>query len=252
MSERPETIAIDGPAASGKSTVGYRLAEHLGYLYFDTGAMYRAVTFLALDRGLEPADEGALGTLAASVPIEIEPPSAGQGDGRQYSVYVEGRDITWDIRHHLVDLNVSMVAAHPAVREALREQQRRIGLRGRVVMVGRDIGTVVLPEAPLKIYLDASLEERARRRYEESLQRGQPEDYESLLAAMRARDHKDSNRSAAPLRPATDAHLMNSDNLSVEEVIAQILQLVEQEMGVVCPPFQPSPSSGPDAAFSSR
>ncbi len=232
MTEQPLTIAIDGPAASGKSTVGYKLANDLKFLYFDTGAMYRAITYLALDQGIAPTDGAALGALAERTLIEIEPPIREETDGRQYTVRVGAQDITWDIRHHLVDINVSAVAAHPAVRTALREQQRRIGLRGRCVMVGRDIGTAVLPEAPLKIYLDAAIEERARRRHDEALQRGQSGDYQMLLEAMKARDHYDSSRAEDPLRAAKDAHILNSDALSVDEVVGEILALAKKEMGL--------------------
>jgi cytidylate kinase len=161
----PSVIAIDGPAASGKSTLARLLAEELGYLYFDTGVMYRAVTWIALQRNLVIEDEAAITSLAQSIPIDVRPPS--KQDGRAYDVWVEGQDITWQIRRPEVDANVSPVSAYAGVRQALSAQQRRIGQRGRVVMVGRDIGTVVLPEAGLKIYLDASAEERARRRYKE-------------------------------------------------------------------------------------
>jgi CMP/dCMP kinase len=230
VTDRPATIAIDGPAASGKSTVGQRLADLLTFLYFDTGAMYRAVTFLALEQQLELADEAALGSLARETLIEIEPPAPGCEDGRQYTVRVRGQDITWDIRHHLVDLNVSQVSAHPEVRDALREQQRRIGLRGEVVMVGRDIGTVVLPEAPLKIYLDASVEERARRRHSELARRGSAGEFEELLSAMRTRDQRDSSRSAAPLRAAEDAIVVNCDRKSADEVVEQIVALWQERV----------------------
>lgn len=215
-------IALDGPAASGKSTIARRLAEDLGYLYFDTGVMYRAVTWLGLQDGLNLHDEAALTELAQRVQMDVRPPS--RNDGRGYDVLVNGKDITWQIRSPEVDSNVSVVAAHPGVRKALTAQQRRIGLRGRVVMVGRDIGTVVLPEADLKIYLDASAEERARRRCAEQQARGEQVDYESVLQAMRRRDKIDSTRAVAPLRPAEDAFLLKSDGLSIEDVVAQIHQ----------------------------
>lgn len=224
----PESITIDGPAASGKSTVGRLLADRLGYLYFDTGATYRAVTLLALERGLDPDDGAGLGRVAAAAEIDLRPPAAGDEDGRHYSVLVDGRDVTWEIRHHLVDQHVSRVAAHPAVRRALTEQQRRIGLRGQVVLVGRDIGTVVLPEAPLKIYLDASAEERARRRHRESAERGGTEQFETLLHALRERDRFDSSRADAPLRAAEDAVWIDCDRMSAEEVVEEILGLWEE------------------------
>jgi CMP/dCMP kinase len=216
-------IAIDGPAASGKSTIGKRLADALGYLFFDTGLMYRAVTWLALQRGLKLSDEAAITNLATTVPIEVQPPT--QADGRICDVIVEGVDITWETRRPEVDANVSLVSAYPGVRRALSAQQRRIGQRGRVVMVGRDIGTVVLPDADLKIYLDASAEERARRRYEEIIARGQSADYDEILAKVIERDRIDSTRDVAPLKIAGDAIVIDSDNLNAEEVFRHILAL---------------------------
>jgi CMP/dCMP kinase len=217
-------IAIDGPAASGKSTLGNRLAKLLGYLYFDTGVMYRAVTWLALKQGLDICDEAAITHLAAITHIDVRPPSV--TDGRAYDVVVDSQDITWEIRHPDVEMHVSPVSAYPGVRTALSTQQRRIGLRGNVVMVGRDIGTVVLPNADLKIYLDASAEERARRRYKELRQRGEPADYDVILNAMRRRDQIDSSRQVAPLRPAEDAHILCSDGLDANQVLEVAKALV--------------------------
>lgn len=219
----PSIIAIDGPAASGKSTIGKRLADELGYLFFDTGLMYRAVTWLALKRGISVTDEDAITHLAETVLIEVQPPS--QADGRACDVFVEGVDITWEARRPEVDANVSVVSAYPGVRRALSEQQRRIGLRGRVVMVGRDIGSVVLPDADLKIYLDASAEERARRRYEEIVARGQSADYQEILAKVIERDRIDSTRDVAPLKIAEDAVVVDSNHLNAEEVFQQVLAL---------------------------
>jgi cytidylate kinase len=219
----PSIIAIDGPAASGKSTLGFKLAETLGYLFFDTGLMYRAVTWLALQRNINLQDEAAVTDLAHDVPIEVTPPSL--EDGRACDVVVDGHDITWEIRHPEVDANVSVVSAYPGVRQALSEQQRRIGMRGRVVMVGRDIGTVVLPEADLKVYLDASSDERARRRYEENLSRGQPSDFDEILAKVIERDWIDTTRAVAPLKPAPDALILDSDKLSAEQVYQQVIAL---------------------------
>ncbi|NJD58980.1 MAG: (d)CMP kinase [Anaerolineales bacterium] len=213
----PKIIAIDGPAASGKSTLGHRLAQALGYLYFDTGVMYRAITWLALSRGVEITDETAITAMAEQTQIDVQPPS--MQDGRAYTVIIDGRDITWDIRQPDVERYVSPVSAYPGVRKALSAQQRRIGERGRVVMVGRDIGTVVLPEAELKIYLDASVEERARRRYEELRGRGEPADYTIILDAMRKRDQIDSHRKVAPLRPADDARILCSDGMDADQVL---------------------------------
>lgn len=221
----PSIIAIDGPAASGKSTIGKRLADVLGYLFFDTGLMYRAITWLALQRGLRLDDETAITSLAQTVPIEVQPPS--RADGRACDVIVEGVDITWKTRRPEVDANVSAVSAYPGVRGALSAQQRRIGQRGRVVMVGRDIGTVVLPEADLKIYLDASAEERARRRYDEMIARGERAEYNEILAKVIERDRIDSTRDIAPLKAASDAIVVNSDDLNAEEVFQQILAMCD-------------------------
>jgi CMP/dCMP kinase len=222
---KPNIIAIDGPAASGKSTLGFRLAESLGYLYFDTGLMYRAVTWLALHRGIEIKDEARLTRLAEDVPIEVSAPSL--EDGRPCDIVVDGQDITWDIRTPEVDANVSAVSAYPGVRKALTQQQRRIGLRGRVVMVGRDIGTVVLPDADLKIYLDASAEERARRRYDEILQRGAKADFDEILSKVNERDRIDSTRDIAPLKPADEAVLLDSDKLDADQVFQKALSLCQ-------------------------
>ncbi len=223
---KPNTIAVDGPAASGKSTLARRLADRLGYLFFDTGVMYRAVTWAALARQIPVTDEAAVTALAEQVDIDVQPPS--REDGRLYDVLVNGQDVTWDIRTPQVDANVSIVAAYPGVRRALTEQQRRIGLRGRVVMVGRDIGTVVLPEADLKVYLDASVEERARRRYRERKARGEQVSLEEILESMRRRDALDTQRAVAPLRPAEDAVIVNSDGLSEDEVLDRVWRLVEE------------------------
>ena len=222
---KPTTIAIDGPAASGKSTVGAALARHLDYVYFDTGVMYRAVTWAALDRRLAIDDEAAIASLAATIKIDVTAPSI--VDGRQYDVVCDGVDVTWAIRAPEVDAAVSPVSAYPGVRSAMTAQQRRIGLRGRVIMVGRDIGTVVLPEAPLKIYLDASVEERAHRRFLEVQARGNcAQTYDEILAAMKRRDAIDSGRATAPLKPAPDAILIDSTTLDVQQVVAEVERLI--------------------------
>jgi cytidylate kinase len=220
-------IAIDGPAAAGKSTVGELLAAQLHYLYFDTGVMYRAVTWAALEHQIPIEDEAAVSRLAQEVRIDVLQPT--RQDGRQYTVCIDGRDVTWDLRRPEVDHGVSPVSAYPGVRAALTAQQRRIGLRGKVVMVGRDIGTVVLPEAPLKIYLDATVEARAQRRFLENQQRGQKARYADILRAMRRRDQIDSHREAAPLRPATDAVIIDTTDLQVAQVVARVCKLLQRQ-----------------------
>lgn len=219
----PSIIALDGPAASGKSTLGSKLANSLGYLFFDTGIMYRAITWIALQHDMNLRDEAQITELAQKAQIDIRPPS--KNDGRSCDVLISDRDVTWDMRGGEVDANVSVVSAYAGVRRALSEQQRRIGLRGRVVMVGRDIGTVVLPEADLKVYLDASAEERARRRYDEIIARGDKADYEEILQKVIERDRIDSTRAIAPLRPADDAIIIDSDKMDVEQVFVRVLDL---------------------------
>jgi len=221
-----QTIAIDGPAASGKSTLGKLLADELGYLFFDTGVMYRAVTWAALQRGLPIEDKVAVTALAEEVVIDIQPPS--KSDGRNCDILVDGRDVTWDIRGAEVERFVSPVSVYLGVRRALTLQQRRIGLRGKVVMVGRDIGTVVLPEAKLKIYLIASAEERARRRYNEVLARDGRASYSAILATIRQRDQIDSTRVVAPLRPAEDAVILDTDQMDVQQVLEVVRLLVQK------------------------
>jgi len=222
---RPSVIAIDGAAASGKSTIGALLARRLGYLYFDTGVMYRAVTWVALEQNILPNDETAVTALVESLTIRVTPPT--QDDGRQYTVYADGQDVTWAIRRPEVDAAVSPISAYAGVRRVLTEQQQRIAAGGRIVMVGRDIGTVVAPDADLKLYLEASVEERARRRYLERRARGEAIAYEEVLASMRCRDRIDSGRAQAPLRPAADAVIVDTDGLSVEEVMDRVKALVE-------------------------
>jgi len=226
----PKIVAIDGPAASGKTTIANQLAEKWEYLFFDTGVMYRAVTWLAIDQKISTKDELAVSILAEQVQIDVEPPS--KDDGREYDVLADGIDVTWQIRNPKVDAKVSRVSAYPGVRKALTKQQRRIGLRGEVIMVGRDIGTVVLPEADLKIFLDASVEERAKRRFDQRFNRGEEVDFQKILKMLKKRDKKDSTREIAPLRAASDAVVINTEALSVPEVLSRIEEcahLVEKD-----------------------
>lgn len=216
----PDVITIDGPASSGKSTVGAILARDLNYLYFDTGVMYRAVTLGVLQSNIPLSDEAEITRLAETIKIDIREPS--KDDGRQYDVLLDGIDVTWKIRTREVDQSVSPVSVYSGVRKAMTDQQRKIGLRGKVVMVGRDIGTVVLPEAKLKIYLDASAEERANRRYKELIGRGEAAEYDNILAGIKKRDEIDSTRQIAPLKPARDAVIIDTDKLSIIEVVEKI------------------------------
>ncbi len=216
----PFTIAIDGPSASGKSTVGEILANRLGYLYFDTGVMYRAVTAVAMRRHLALSDENAISTLAKQLQIDVLPPTV--ADGRQNTILADGEDITLDLRSGEIDANVSLVSSYPLVREAMVERQRQIASRGRVVMIGRDIGTVVLPHADLKIYLDGTVECRAERRYKENRARGDQVSYEEVLRLMKWRDERDMGRATSPLRPAADAHIVDTTPMTVAEVVEAI------------------------------
>jgi CMP/dCMP kinase len=223
----PELIAIDGPAGGGKSTIGELVARDLGYLYFDTGIMYRTATYAALAVYGAVADEEMVTDLARKIQIDVREPSV--NDQRTNDVLLDGKDVTWLIRDQWVERNVSQVSAYPGVRDAMTNGQRIIGNRGRVVMVGRDIGTVVFPEAKVKIYLTASAEERARRRFIEKKSRGENVFYEVILEEIRARDEIDSNRIVAPLRPAEDAIIINTDHLSVSEVFQHVMGIIRQK-----------------------
>jgi cytidylate kinase len=221
-------IAIDGPAGSGKSTVGEQLAQRLGYLYIDTGAMYRAVAWLALQEDVDSNDGPALAGLAQHAGIVISHPHI--EDGRQYTVTVHGHDVTWDIRNAAVTGVVSPVSAHPEVRAILIAQQREMAEQvDGIVMVGRDIGAVVLPNADLKIYLTASPQERARRRHAELVERlgehnlGLPT-MEEVLADIQRRDEIDHDN----MRPAEDAIVIVTDNLSVPQVLEVICSYLEE------------------------
>ena len=224
----PKIVAIDGPAASGKTTIANQLAERWKYLFFDTGVMYRAVTWLALEKQIPIKDEPAVSALAEKIQIDVEPSS--KDDGREYDVLVDGVDVTWDLRSPKVDAKVSKVSAYPAVRKALTKQQRRIGLRGKVIMVGRDIGTVVLPEADLKIFLDADVDERARRRFNQRIDRGEQVEFSKILKKLKKRDKIDSTREIAPLRAAADAVVINTDTLSVADVVSEIEKYAQESI----------------------
>jgi cytidylate kinase len=218
MSAQPATIiALDGPAASGKTAVGRMLAARLGYLFFDTGVMYRAVALAAYQNGVNPADEAGVSDLAEKISIDVQP--SDRQDERTSLVILDGDDVSWAVREPVVDATVAQVSAYPRVRAAMTARQREIGLRGKVVMVGRDIGTVVLPEADLKIFLEASLEARAKRRYQNLDSRGGDQTLEEVQAALARRDEIDSGRDLSPLRPAEGALVIDTTNLSPEETI---------------------------------
>lgn len=216
-------IAIDGPASSGKSTVAKLLAKKHGYTYLDTGAMYRAATYLALQEGLDLED--AAGIVAA---LDTAPISFGRNTGGEQLVYVGDVEITDAIRQPDVTQAVSTVAALPEVREKLVQQQQALAQAGEIVMDGRDIGTTVLPNAQVKIFLVASVEERAERRYKENLTRGIETDLEVLKAEIAERDYKDSHREVSPLKPAADAIHFDTTGVSIDGVVAFIESEIEK------------------------
>lgn len=225
MDHLPEVIAIDGPAASGKSTIGLMLAQRLGYLCLDTGLMYRALTLAVIRHHIRPDDERSIVRLAYDCDVDVLPP-AGQADGRLYTVLVDGEDLTWELRLPEVDALVSQVSAYSNVRAEMVRRQRAFGRRGRVIMIGRDIGTVVLPDAALKLYITASPEERARRRLIDRRRQGKDDDYEMILADVLRRDHIDSNREHSPLRPAIDAVIIDTTDMTAEAVLDEIMTLL--------------------------
>ena len=214
-------VAIDGPAGAGKSTIAKLAAEKLGYAYIDTGAMYRSVAWKFLQTG-DAFDEDFISRLACTMVIDFKP------EARVNRVFVDGTEVTDAIRTPEVTAIVSRVAAIGAVREAMVEQQRRMGIVGGVLMDGRDIGTVVFPNAQLKIFLTASVQERARRRYKEMLQKGQQVELAQLAADIAARDKADSERAIGPLRQAEDAILLDTSDMGISQVTEKILQLVQE------------------------
>ncbi|NRG60596.1 (d)CMP kinase [Streptococcus suis] len=216
-------IAIDGPASSGKSTVAKIIAKNFGYTYLDTGAMYRSATYLALTNGIEVTDQNRIVALLAQYPIRF-----GRDENGQQLVFVGDEDVTLPIRDNQVTNNVSAVAALPLVREELVRLQQEIAQAGGIVMDGRDIGTVVLPQAELKIFLIASVEERALRRFKENTERGIETDLESLKQEIAARDYKDSHREVSPLKAADDAITFDTTGVSIEGVMKFISEKAKE------------------------
>jgi len=210
-------IAIDGPSGAGKSTVARLLADRLGYIYIDTGAMYRAVGWKAKREGIDPADEPRLAELCAGTEVTIKK------DNSDPRFYVDGIDVTGEIRTPEMGMMASAVSKSPAVRARLLTFQRELGSRGGVVMDGRDIGTVVFPDADVKFYLDASAEVRGRRRYLELKAKGMDVDLGRITKEIEDRDRQDSNRAIAPLRKADDAHLIDSSGMNIEDVLKSII-----------------------------
>ena len=222
-------IAVDGPAAAGKTTVASELARRIDAIFFDTGVIYRALALVALRHHIDPNDAQSLAREASSLDLRIDP--ASMDDGRLADVIVNGRDETWAIRTPDVDRTVSAISAHPSVRAALLEKQRAIGRRGRVVMVGRDIGTVVMPNADVKIWLEASLDERARRRTSDLERQGALRTFEDVRAEMQRRDAMDAGRTASPMKPADDAIVVLTDGLTIDQVVEKLVSLVDSSTG---------------------
>ena len=216
-------VAIDGPASAGKSTVAKRVAKKFGYVYCDTGAMYRAVTLAALQQGLSMTDTEKISELAKQIKITFQPAEPEQ------RVFINGQEVTRDIRLTKVAKNVSAVAAIPTVRQEMTKQQRQIAAEGGIVMDGRDIGTTVLPHAPVKIFMVATAHERARRRYLENKQKGiTTTSLEELQRAIELRDQKDSTRKVSPLTQASDAIRLDTTNLTIDEVVAEISKIIKK------------------------
>ena len=221
---RPLIIAIDGPTAAGKSTAGRGLAARLGYVYIDTGAMYRAVGWQALEDGADFDDATRLSEIASRITIRLG------GDPHRPTVTVDGRDVTELIRTPAVDAAASKVSTVPGVRAALVEQQREMGREGGIVMDGRDIGTHVFPEADVKFFLSADPAVRAHRRHDENVAKGRDESLAATLHAIEERDRRDTTRDAAPLRPAHDAIILDTTELSRETLLARMLEIVRPRL----------------------
>lgn len=216
-------IAIDGPASSGKSTVAKIIAKNLGYTYLDTGAMYRSATYIALKNGYHKEDVNLILQELAKRPISFKKAA----DGSQL-VFLGDQDVTMAIRQNDVTNNVSWVSALPEIREELVNQQRRIARTGAIIMDGRDIGTVVLPDAELKIFLIASVEERAQRRYQENIEKGIAADFDTLKAEIAARDYEDSHRQVSPLKAADDAIIFDTTGITISAVVQFIQEKAEK------------------------
>lgn len=219
-------IAIDGPAGAGKSTVARKLADQLGYLYIDTGAMYRAVAYCALERELDLNSEEQVSRLVPEIDISLS-----YDEDRSMKVLCNDVDITREIRTPLVSQSVSLVARYPAVRVRLVELQRKMAAQGGVIMDGRDIGSTVLPDAELKLFVTASIEERTRRRYDELKSRGCPVDFEELKAEIIKRDETDASREYSPLVRVEDALLVDTTAMTADEVVEYILDICRKRFG---------------------
>ena len=218
------SVAIDGPAGAGKSTLARRLAAEFGYIYVDTGAMFRTIGLYALRKGVDPKDNAAVNTLLPEIGLRVD-----CIDGEQH-IYLNGEDVSTAIRTEEAGMAASAVGANPEVRAFLLELQRGMTKTQNVLMDGRDIGTVVLPDAEVKVFLTASAEERARRRYKELMEKGEKVEYEKVLAEMKERDYNDSNRAIAPLKAAPDAITVDTTELTLEESIEKIKNVIKENL----------------------
>ena len=219
-------IAIDGPGGAGKSTLAKALAKKLGFAYVDTGAIYRTVGYAARSKGIAPDDASAVSDMLKDIRVEAK-----FEDGHQ-DMYLDGEFLGDRIREHEISHYASAVSAIPAVREYLFDMQRSIADANNVIMDGRDIGTVILPDAQLKVFLTATAEERAMRRTNELIEKGQKADYEQVLADIKERDDRDSSRAIAPLKPADDAIMFNNTGFTPEQSLAKLLEIVKDKLGV--------------------
>lgn len=222
-----QSIAIDGPSGAGKSTLAKLVAEQLGFLYVDTGAIYRTVGLYACKKRVDPHDAAAVTSLLETIRIEMNHGA----DGLQHMI-LNGEDVTEDIRQHAISAYASAVSAIPQVRSFLLEMQRSLARQHNVVMDGRDIGTVVLPDADVKLFLTASPEDRARRRYEELIERGQQADFATVLRDLEERDRNDSTRASAPLRQAEDALLVDTTGNTLNQSFELLLKTVKERLHV--------------------
>lgn len=225
MGNKCFSVAVDGPSGAGKSTIAKAVAAELGILYVDTGAIYRTIGCAVKERGIAPRDEAAVTAILPELSIAMEYGA----DGLQHML-LNGKDVTTDIRQHDISMYASDVSALPSVRAFLLEMQRETARKHSVIMDGRDIGTVVLPDADVKIFLTADVEVRAKRRYDELIGRGTPKPYEEVLADIKERDYNDSNRPIAPLKPAEDSVLVDSSDLSFEQAKTAILNIIKERV----------------------
>jgi len=226
MKKKGLIIAIDGPSAVGKSTIGKLIAQELGYLYIDTGAIYRAITWKVIQKNIDLNNEGLVSDLVSKIHISIK--KMNLKFKNYYLIFIDGEDVTEEIRNPKIDQNVSLIAKLPKVRKQLIDMQRNLAKNGCIVMEGRDIGSIILPYADIKLYFSASEEERIKRRYQELNERGHKISYKEVKEQILRRDVIDSNRKYAPLTKTEDAILIDTTNKTIEEVKNEILKIINK------------------------